>query len=188
MFVTYGNIRYFNPGLSETRNHVARVVADIVRRYDVDAIHFDDYFYPYPLRGIDFPDEATFVRFPRGFGRDQKNEWRRDNVDLIIKQLKDTIKSIKPHVEFGISPFGVWRNQSVDHRGSQTTAGASNYDDLYADILKWQKEGWIDYVTPQLYWHIGMQAADYSILAQWWSENTFGCPLIYWPWTVSNCC
>jgi uncharacterized lipoprotein YddW (UPF0748 family) len=176
-FVTYGKTRYFNPGLPETRNFVSRVVADLVRRYDMDAIHFDDYFYPYPLAGIDFPDQETFRRYPRGFPANRKNDWRRDNVDLIIKQLQDTIKSIKPWVEFGISPFGVWRNYSADPRGSLTTAGASNYDDLYADILKWQKLGWIDYVTPQLYWHIGMPAADYSVLAQWWSDNTFGCPL-----------
>jgi uncharacterized lipoprotein YddW (UPF0748 family) len=177
MFVTYGKQRFFNPGLPQTRNHVAKVVGDLVRRYDIDAIHFDDYFYPYPLSGIEFPDADAFTRFPRGFAAYQKNDWRRSNVDLIIKQLKDTIQSIKPHVEFGISPFGVWRNNTVDIRGSQTRAGASNYDDLYADILKWQKEGWIDYVAPQLYWHIGMEAADYTILSQWWSENTFGCPL-----------
>jgi uncharacterized lipoprotein YddW (UPF0748 family) len=176
-FVTYGRTRYFNPGLPETRNHVARVVADIVKRYNIDAIHFDDYFYPYPIAGVDFPDDDTFLKYPRGFAPSQKKEWRRDNVDLIIKQLQDTIKSIKPWVEFGISPFGVWRNFAVDPRGSQTTAGASNYDDLYADILKWQKEGWIDYVTPQLYWHIGLPAADYAVLAQWWSDNTYGCPL-----------
>jgi uncharacterized lipoprotein YddW (UPF0748 family) len=177
MFVTYGKISYFNPGLPQTRDHVARVVGDLVRRYDMDAIHFDDYFYPYPIRGLEFPDSAAFALFPRGYSPDQKDDWRRDNVDLIIKQLKDTISTIKPHVEFGISPFGVWRNIADDPRGSQTRAGASNYDHLYADILKWQKEGWIDYVTPQLYWHIGMEAADYATLAHWWSENTFGCPL-----------
>ncbi len=177
MFLTYGRTSYFNPGLPQTRDHVARVVADLVRRYDIDAIHFDDYFYPYPLPNIEFPDSAAFARYPGEYTPEQKNDWRRHNVDLIIRRLQDTIKSIKPHVEFGISPFGVWRNISSDVRGSQTTAGASNYDDLYADILKWQKEGWIDYVTPQIYWHIGMQAADYTILSQWWSENTYGCPL-----------
>lgn len=175
-FVNYGRMSYFNPGLSETRNHVANVVADLVRRYDIDAIHFDDYFYPYPLQGIEFPDSTAFTKYPRGFLPEEKDDWRRDNVDLIIRQLQDTIKSIKPHVEFGISPFGVWRNDNMDAKGSASRAGVTNYDDLYADILKWQKEGWIDYVTPQLYWHIGMVAADYSILAQWWSENTYGCP------------
>ncbi|WP_142532033.1 glycoside hydrolase family 10 protein [Saccharicrinis carchari] len=177
-FVKYGKTAYFNPGLPETRNHVAKVVADIVRRYDVDAIHFDDYFYPYRIANKEFPDQAAFEMHPRGFTPDKKEDWRRDNVNLIIKQLNDTIKSINPHVEFGISPFGVWRNQHIDPSGSATRAGQTNYDDLYADILKWQKEGWIDYVTPQIYWHIGMEVADYAIIADWWSKNAYGC-LVY---------
>lgn len=176
-FVSYGRLTWFNPGIPQTRNHVARVVADLVRRYDMDAIHFDDYFYPYPVTGVDFNDLESFRRYPRGFQPHQKEAWRRDNVDLIIQQLQDTIKSIKPWVEFGISPFGVWRNVADDPAGSNTRAGVTNYDHLHADILKWQRKKWIDYVTPQLYWHIGMEAADYAILAQWWAENTHGCPL-----------
>lgn len=176
-FVTYGKMRYFNPGLDETRNHVTRVVADLVRRYDIDAIHMDDYFYPYRIAGIEFPDSTAFANNPRGFEPNQKDDWRRNNVDMIIKQIHDSIKSVKPHVEFGISPFGVWRNESKDPIGSKTRAGVTNYDDLFADILKWQKEGWIDYVTPQIYWHIGMEVADYSVLADWWSHNTYGCQL-----------
>ena len=176
-FVTYGRTRYFNPGLQETRNHVSRVVAELVRRYDVDAIHMDDYFYPYRIAGQEFSDSAAFAIDPRGFAPEQKDDWRRDNVDRIIKQIHDSIQSIKPYVEFGISPFGVWRNADKDPLGSKTRAGVTNYDDLYADILKWQKEGWIDYVTPQLYWHIGMEAADYATLADWWSNNTYGCRL-----------
>lgn len=176
-FVTYGKARYFNPGLPETRNHVAAVVADLLRRYDVDALHFDDYFYPYRIAGQEFPDQDAFEKYPRGFSPDQKEDWRRDNVDLIIKQLHDTIKAVRPTVAFGISPFGVWRNQSDDPRGSATKAGQTNYDDLYANILRWQQEGWIDYVTPQLYWHIGKEVADYAILADWWSKNALGCRL-----------
>ena len=176
-FVKYGKAAYFNPGLPETRNHVATVVADLVKRYEVDAIHFDDYFYPYKIWGKEFPDQEAFEKYPRGFSKKEKEDWRRDNVDLIIKQLHDTIKSINSHVEFGISPFGVWRNQSKDPKGSATKAGQTNYDDLYADILKWQKEGWIDYVTPQIYWHIGKKVADYSIIAEWWSKNALGCRL-----------
>ncbi len=176
-FVTYGNKSYFNPGLPETRNHVASVVADIVKRYAIDAIHFDDYFYPYRIAGKEFPDQTAFETYPRGFASNKKEDWRRDNVDLIIKQLHDTIKSVSPHVEFGISPFGVWRNQHIDPKGSATRAGQTNYDDLYADILKWQKNAWIDYVTPQIYWHIGKEVADYSIIADWWSKNTYGCQL-----------
>jgi uncharacterized lipoprotein YddW (UPF0748 family) len=112
-----------------------------------------------------------------GFTPSEKEDWRRNNVDLIIKQLHDTIKSVNPHVEFGISPFGVWRNKAKDPNGSATKAGQTNYDDLYADILKWEKEGWIDYVTPQIYWHIGKEVADYAIIADWWSRNAYGCHL-----------
>ncbi|MGQ1890074.1 glycoside hydrolase family 10 protein [Thermophagus sp. OGC60D27] len=176
-FVTYGKARYFNPGLPQTRNHVATVVADLLRRYDVDALHFDDYFYPYRIAGQEFPDQEAFEKYPRGFTPDQKEDWRRDNVDLIIKQLHDTIEAVRPTVAFGISPFGVWRNQSDDPRGSATKAGQTNYDDLYANILRWQEEGWIDYVTPQIYWHIGKEVADYAIIADWWSKNALGCRL-----------
>ena len=173
--LTYGNKKYFDPGIPEVRNHVANVVSDIVRRYDIDAVHFDDYFYPYKISGIEFPDNKSFKKYAGEFGPKQKDDWRRNNVDLIIKQLHDSIKAIKPTVEFGISPFGVWRNKKNDQIGSETSAGISNYDDLFADILKWQREGWIDYVTPQLYWYIGKEVADYRILAKWWSDHSLGC-------------
>ncbi|MCE1197449.1 MAG: family 10 glycosylhydrolase [Marinilabiliales bacterium] len=175
--LTYGKKRYFDPGLPAVRNHVARVVSDLVRRYDIDAIHFDDYFYPYKIAGLEFPDDNSFRQFPQGFGATEKEAWRRNNVDLIIKQLHDSIRAIRPSVEFGISPFGVWRNKKDDPEGSATRAGATNYDDLYADILKWQKEKWIDYVTPQLYWYIGKEVADYAILAKWWADHSYGCPV-----------
>lgn len=176
-FVTYGTTKYFDPGLPETRDHVARVVSDIVRRYDIDAIHMDDYFYPYRIAGIRFPDDRSFSTCHGDFSENRRDDWRRNNVDMIIKQLHDSIRAIKPYVEFGISPFGVWRNADIDPAGSDTRAGQTNYDDLFADILKWQKEGWIDYVTPQLYWHIGMKVADYAVLADWWNRNTYGCQL-----------
>ncbi|MBA4408946.1 MAG: hypothetical protein C0397_05940 [Odoribacter sp.] len=175
--LSYGGKKYFDPGIQEVRDHVARVVSDIVRRYDIDAIHFDDYFYPYRVANQEFPDQNSFASWPNGFAPDKKDDWRRNNVDLIIKQLHDSIKSIRQSVEFGISPFGVWKNNSTDPAGSATKAGVTNYDDLYADILLWQKEGWIDYVTPQLYWFIGKTVADYAILADWWSKNTYGCQL-----------
>ncbi len=173
--LTYGKKKYFDPGIPAVRNHVARVVSDLVRRYDIDAIHFDDYFYPYKISGIEFPDDKSFKKFGGTFGPQNRDDWRRNNVDLIIKQLHDSIKSNNPNVEFGISPFGVWRNKKNDPDGSETRAGVSNYDDLYADILKWQKEKWIDYVTPQLYWYIGKEVADYKILAKWWAEHSYGC-------------
>ena len=176
-FLTYGKTIYFDPGLQETRDYVSNVVSDVVRRYDIDAIHMDDYFYPYRISNVNFPDDTSFYKYSRGYSPEQRDEWRRDNVNLIIKQLDDSIKAIKPWVEFGISPFGVWRNRDKDTLGSATQAGVTNYDDLYADILLWQKNGWIDYVTPQIYWHIGFKVADYSVLSDWWSHNAFGCEL-----------
>ena len=172
LFLTYGKTRYFNPGYQETRDFVSGVVGEIVRNYDIQAIHMDDYFYPYKIAGEEFPDDKAFAKEPRQFK--DKDDWRRDNVDLIIKQIRDTIIANKPEVEFGISPFGVWRNKSKDSEGSNTVAGATNYDDLYANILKWQKENWIDYVTPQLYWHIGFDRADFEVLAKWWATHKYG--------------
>lgn len=176
-FVKYGRTVYFDPGLPQTRDYVSGIVSDVVRRYDIDGIHVDDYFYPYRIANLNFPDDSSFNKYPRGFSLEQKEDWRRDNVNLIIKQLSDSIKRIKPWVEFGISPFGVWRNDSKDSNGSATRAGQTNYDDLYADILYWQKNRWIDYITPQIYWHRGFQVADYVVLSDWWSRNTYGCRL-----------
>ena len=172
-FVKYGKQYYFNPGLDEVRQWLNCVVADIVERYDIDAVHFDDYFYPYRVPGEEFPDAQTFAAYPRGF--DNIDDWRRNNTNLVIEELHGTIKSRKPWVEFGISPFGVWRNYKTDSiRGSRTQAGVQNYDDLYADILLWLEKGWIDYVAPQLYWEIGKKVADYKVLLDWWSRNTYG--------------
>jgi len=170
--VNYGDKLYFDPGIPQAREFVIKVVTDIVSRYDLDAIHFDDYFYPYPLKE-DFPDESSFVQYNRGFLAAQKAFWRRDNVDLLIKALSENIKKTKPWVKFGISPFGVWRNKADDPDGSETTAGTTNYDHLYADILKWQKNGWIDYCLPQLYWQIGHQSVDFVTLSKWWAEHAY---------------
>ena len=171
LIVKYGDKYYFNPGLDETRQFLNKVVEDIVERYDIDGVHFDDYFYPYPEGNADFPDEAAFQTNPRGFT--SKADWRRNNVNLVIAELQETIKSLKPWVQFGVSPFGVWRNDNRDPQGSATRAGVSNYDDLYADILKWMRDGTIDYVVPQLYWEIGKKVADYEVLAQWWSDHSY---------------
>jgi uncharacterized lipoprotein YddW (UPF0748 family) len=168
---------YFDPGLPQTRSYFAGVVSDIVRRYDIDAIHMDDYFYPYRIANVDFPDNGSFEKYGEGFNPERKDEWRRENVNQIIKLISDSTKAIKPWVELGISPFGVWRNIEKDSTGSATKAGQTNYDDLFADILLWEKNGWIDYVVPQIYWHIGFDLADYSVLADWWSRNTYGCQL-----------
>lgn len=170
LFVEYGGKYYFNPGLDETRDFITKVVKDIVDRYDIDALHMDDYFYPYPVAGVDFPDADAFKKYPRGFTN--LGDWRRNNVNMVIADIQRVIKNSKPWVDFGISPFGVWRNKSVDPMGSDTRA-LQNYDDLYADILKWLRDGSIDYVVPQLYWEIGKTVADYAILVDWWSRNSY---------------
>ena len=173
-FVTYGDQLYFDPALPESRRHICMVVSDIVSRYDVDAIHMDDYFYPYPIKGKDFPDDASFARFGGGFSN--KGDWRRSNVNVLIKKLHETIREIKPWVKFGVSPFGIYRNESSDPLGSKTK-GLQNYDDLYADVLLWAREGWIDYNIPQIYCHIGHPVADYETLVKWWARNTENRPL-----------
>ncbi len=170
-FVVYGDKKYFNPGLPSVRQHTVRIVKDMLERYDVDAIHMDDYFYPYRITGKEFPDQKTFEQYG---GKLNKEDWRRSNCDSIIVQLYRTIRSTNPRVKFGISPFGVWRNKSQDPMGSDTKAGQTNYDDLYADILLWLHKGWIDYVTPQLYWERGHKLADYDVLLKWWNEHGYG--------------
>ncbi len=170
-FVTYGDKKYFDPGNKEVQKHVTAVVEDVVRRYAVDAIHFDDYFYPYRLPGKEFPDEASYRKYGNGMNKD---DWRRSNTDSIILALSKVIKQENKKCQFGISPFGVWRNADKDPMGSNTKAGQTNYDDLYADILLWLRKGWIDYVAPQLYWEIGHKLADYNTLIEWWSRNSYG--------------
>ena len=167
-FVRYDGKMYFNPGLPENREFIGKVVEDIVSRYDIDAIHFDDYFYPYPAKGKDFDDAAAFAKYGKGMARD---DWRRHNVDLLIEELNTRIKKLKPWVRFGISPFGIWRNKTSDPRGSDTN-GLQNYDALYADVLLWEEKGWIDYLLPQLYWELDHKAASSRILADWWNENS----------------
>jgi len=169
-FVRYGKQIYFNPGRPENIEYTVKVVSDIVSRYDVDAIHFDDYFYPYPIAGQEFPDDGSFKRF--GAGYDSKADWRRDNCTRLIEACNKAIKAIKPWVRFGISPFGIHRNISQDPNGSNTS-GLSTYDQLYADIPLWVQEGYIDYFVPQLYWKIGHSRADYETLIRWWNERNF---------------
>ena len=171
-FWEYNKQWYFDPGLDVTREWICTIVQDIIQRYDIQAIHMDDYFYPYPVGGKAIPDAATFAKYPRGY--DDIRAWRRNNVNLAIQDISATIRECKDSVQFGISPFGVWRNASVDSTGSATQAGITNYDDLYADIRLWIREGWIDYVLPQLYWEIGKKAADYEVLAHWWANEVRG--------------
>ena len=173
-FLQYGNQLYFDPGLPESRKYICKVMKDIVDRYDVDAIHMDDYFYPYPIAGQDFPDNLSFARYGMGFSN--KQDWRRDNVNVLVKELHELIHTEKPWVKFGISPFGIYRNKKSDPNGSDTK-GLQNYDDLYADILLWINNGWVDYTIPQVYWEIGHPAADYETLVGWWAKHAFKRPL-----------
>lgn len=171
-FLNYGDRKYFDPANPATRKFVSMIVKDVVSRYAVDAIHFDDYFYPYRIPGKEFPDHASYLKYGQGM---KKDDWRRSNVDSIIVLIRRTITKANPRCRFGISPFGVWRNCDQDSdRGSMTKAGMTNYDDLYADILLWLKNDWIDYVAPQLYWEINFKAAPFETLVDWWNENCYG--------------
>lgn len=171
-FLPYGDKRYFDPGNKAVQQYVANVVKDVVSRYPVDAIHFDDYFYPYRIAGVTFPDDASYHQYGSGLTKD---DWRRSNTDSIIALLSRVIKATNKKCQFGISPFGIWRSVDRDPiNGSKTKGGASNYDDLYADILLWLKNGWIDYVAPQLYWEFSHPTAPYSLLLDWWNNHTYG--------------
>ena len=170
------NKRYLmNPGLPIVRAHIVDVVSEIVRNYDIDAIHFDDYFYPYKNGSEVLNDDTTYQAYKGPFTNIE--DWRRNNVDLLIYNLSKAIKQIKPRVQFGISPFGVWRNGNIDPEGSDTRAGLTCYDDLYADVRKWLREGWIDYVVPQVYWTMGFQIAEHERIVRWWAANSAGKPV-----------
>ncbi|MGK5742993.1 family 10 glycosylhydrolase [Micromonospora sp. URMC 103] len=167
-----GSRLYYDPGVPEVREFVQTAMMDAVKRYDIDGVHFDDYFYPYPSGTYQVPDDVTFAAYNRGFT--DRADWRRDNINLLVKEMNARIKAAKPWVKFGVSPFGIWRNASADPLGSDTT-GSQSYDIISADTRKWVKEEWIDYIVPQLYWYIGQYpAADYARLVPWWAETVRG--------------
>lgn len=166
----YDGRKVFNLGLPEVRAYISGIVANLVRNYDVDGIHFDDYFYPYTVVGQRIPDGAAYARYGRGMSLD---DWRRSNVDALIVQLRDSIRAQKSYVKFGISPFGVWRNQRDDPAGSATLGGQTAYDNLYADTRKWVREGWIDYLVPQVYFGTDFAKVPFRTLVDWWTLN---CP------------
>ncbi|WP_406428688.1 glycoside hydrolase family 10 protein [Streptomyces sp. NBC_00147] len=170
--VSFGGKLYYNPGLPEVRRFVEDAMLDAVRRYPIDAVHWDDYFYPYPVAGQTFQDDDAYARYGTGFP--DRDAWRRNNTDLLVREMAERIKRIRPRTRFGISPFGVWRNAGTDPLGSATTAGVQTYDDLHADTRKWVQEEWIDYIVPQVYWNIGFAAADYGVLVPWWSDVVSG--------------
>lgn len=177
-FVEYDGLLLFNPALQVNRDYICHVVSDIVRRYDIDGVHIDDYFYPYPASGLEFRDDASFKADSRGFV--SKADWRRDNVNLFVEQLFHTIRRVKPWVKFGVSPFGIYHNGTTSYVNGipgSATRGLQNYDDLYADVLYWVRKGWVDYVVPQLYWEMGHSSADYTTLVEWWARNVGDRPL-----------
>ena len=172
-FLRYGGQLLYNPGLPEVRRHIMRVILDVTRRYDIDAVHFDDYFYPYPAPGLVFHDEAAF----RDHNPDSLRslaDWRRQNVNTLIRDLHDSLRVVKRWVKFGISPFGVWMNKSAHPDGSDTQAGQPSYSNLYADSRLWLERGWIDYILPQLYWSTKFKLVPYATLLEWWTRHHYG--------------
>jgi len=167
----YGGKRYYNPGIPAVRNFVRSVVVDLARNYGVDGIHFDDYFYPYPVAGQAIPDAAAYAAHKGTFT--SVASWRRNNIDVFVRDTKAALKAVKPRIAFGISPFGIWRNSSSSSLGS-ATSGLESYSALYADSRKWVKEGWVDYITPQLYWPQGYAVANYNVLVDWWAKQVAG--------------
>ncbi|WP_046726689.1 glycoside hydrolase family 10 protein [Streptomyces humi] len=165
--VRYGGKLYYNPGLPAVRAFVEQAILDAVARYPVDAVHFDDYFYPYPVAGQTFDDDEAYDAHGAAFS--SRAAWRRDNIDKLVTGTAAGIRKLRPGTRFGISPFAVWRNAATDSRGSDTRAGVETYDDLYADTRKWVLKNWIDYVVPQVYWQIGNSAADYAKVVDWWA-------------------
>lgn len=170
--IPYGNQLYFDPGLPEYRRYLIDVLRDLVMRYDLDGLHLDDYFYPYPQAGLSFDDDKSFERYgiAMGYSPEDKAIWRRNNVTLLIDQIHELLVNTKPWVALSLSPFGIYRNKKDDPQGSRTD-GLAAYDDLYADILHWVEEGWITYLMPQVYWNIGNEKADYQELVPWWHKR-----------------
>lgn len=166
--VPYGNKYYYNPGLPEVGAHLVKIVAELVKEYPIDGLHLDDYFYPYKIEKETFNDNAQFKKYGNGASL---ATWRRQNIDQLIKNISTTIKSIKPWVSFGVSPFGVWKNSSTDPKGSLTKAGQTTYEDLYANPLLWMEKGWIDYLAPQLYWSMNYELAAHKTLVDWWAKQ-----------------
>ncbi len=172
----YDGLVIMDPALHENRTYICSVTADIVRRYDVDGLHIDDYFYPYPAAGLPIPDDESYSKFSNGIPN--RGDWRRENVNRFISMLQDSIKAAKPWVKFGVAPFGIYHNARLgDGLPGSETNGLQNYDDLYADVLLWVNKGWVDYTIPQIYWEIGHKAACYDRLIRWWAQYASARPL-----------
>ncbi len=168
---TYGGRLYYDPGIPEVREFVIGAMMHAVENYDMDGVHFDDYFYPYPVDGQEIPDADTFAEHGGSYA--DIGDWRRDNVNAMVREMDAAVHAAKPHVKFGISPFGIWRNASTDPKGSDT-GGLQSYDAQFADSRRWVREGWVDYINPQVYWEIGLPVADYAELVPWWEQVVEG--------------
>jgi len=172
-----GSYLWMDPGSPEVRAFIVKVIADVARRYDVAGIHIDDYFYPYPAPGktINFPDAETYEAYRRGGGRLALNDWRRENVNAIVRDIHRAVKGVKPSLLFGVSPFGIYtKGQPADVK-----AGLDQLKQLHADPLHWMREGWVDYLAPQLYWRDGGPQS-FSSLLRWWRSpavNPRGIPI-----------
>ena len=170
-FFVYGGIKLFDPGIPAVRDYIVKVFLDVVDNYDIDGVHMDDYFYPYRIEGQHINDAQTFKTYGGSFI--DINDWRRNNVDTLIEMLSDSIHKHKPRMKFGISPFGVWANKFQNPEGSDTH-GLPSYYELFADSRKWIKQGWVDYINPQIYFPIGDRSVPFEKLMDWWSDNTYG--------------
>jgi uncharacterized lipoprotein YddW (UPF0748 family) len=162
----YGNDLWMDPGTKIVQDWTYNVILDIVRRYDVDGIHLDDYFYPYPVTGQTFPDDKTYAAYQAAGGKLSLSDWRRNNVNTLVERISTGIQATKRHVKFGISPFGIYRPGQPPQ-----IKGLDQYEAIYADPKKWLEEGWVDYMAPQLYWRIDPPAQSYPVLLQWWTDN-----------------
>ncbi|WPV01073.1 family 10 glycosylhydrolase [Mucilaginibacter sp. cycad4] len=170
-FFIYGGQKLFDPGIPEVREYIVQVILDVVDNYNVDGIHLDDYFYPYHIAGQQIHDQQTFAKYGTGFA--DINDWRRNNVNLLVKMLNDSIHQHNPRIKFGMSPSGVWANKYQNPKGSDTHGGDSYYE-LYADSKKWVEEGWVDYINPQLYRPLNDRLVPFDVMINWWSEHTYG--------------
>lgn len=166
---TYGKLQILDPAEKDVQDYLVSVVSDVVKRYDIDGVHFDDYFYPYPdVDQTAFPDDKTWDEYKKTGGKLSRDNWRRKNVDDLIQRVSVEVKKIKPTVMFGVSPFGIWKPDEF-----QGITGLSSYDVIYADSRKWLQEGWVDYLAPQLYWSTTQSGQQFAKLLQWWkTANT----------------
>ncbi len=185
---TYGSYLWLDPTEQATRDYSYSVIMDVVRRYDIDGVHFDDYFYPYREKAntnstklMEFPDDASWRRYQRAGGKLSRNDWRRENVTLFVRAVYEGIRREKPWVKFGIAPFGIWQPHYPEG-----ILGLNSYDELYCDSRKWLANGWVDYLAPQLYWPVAQKEQSFPALLKWWEEQNTQHRLLWSGMTVGG--